>query len=189
MKQKKADKTETKSRVTHLKKTLRKKCEDQDGVNPFEFLINPQSYSQTIENLFDMSFIMKEGFAQMDVNETTEQPVLSYVSSAERTRRHTLNNTHNAHISRGQQAKTNGQCIVKFNPSTFCNLINIYNINQSQIQRADANMSSDDQQSDQDKCMFLENCRISRCFSDKIRNLFPVYFICNFYKLRMFFVI
>jgi len=143
VKQKKADKTETKSRVTHLKKVLRKKCEDQDGVNPFEFLINPESYSQTIENLFDMSFIMKEGFAQMDVNNESQQPVLSYVSSAERTRRHTMSNN-------GKRAKTNGQCIVKFNPQTFCSLIDTYNIEQSQIQRADANDTSDEDGDDSD---------------------------------------
>merc|ERR1712129_370841 len=80
LKQKKADKTETKSRVAHLKKVLRKKCQTDDGqggLNPFTFLINPDSYSQTIENLFDMSFIVKGGQAQLNVDD--DQPKLTYV--------------------------------------------------------------------------------------------------------------
>ena len=132
---------ETKSRVTHLKRVLRKKCDETESVNPFEFLINPGSYSQTVENLFDMSFIMKEGYAQMDVNKDTQQPVLSYVSPAERTRRH--NNNKRTH------AKTNGQCVIKINPDIFCNLIDVYNISQSQFERADANASSNDDDNDE----------------------------------------
>merc|ERR1712013_228227 len=58
-------KTETKSRVEHLKKVLKAKCEAEREVNPLAFLVNPSSYSQTVENLFDMSFIMKQGYAQM----------------------------------------------------------------------------------------------------------------------------
>jgi hypothetical protein len=32
------------------------------------------------------------------------------------------------HLQQGSSNKTNGQCIVKFNPSTFVKLINVYNI-------------------------------------------------------------
>lgn len=140
MKQKKKDKTETKSRVTHLKKILRKTCEKTKGVNPFEFLINPESYSQTIENLFDMSFIMKEGYAQMDIDSSIKQPMLSFVSPSERQRRH----------NQSKKPQSNGQCIVKINPSTFCSLIEAYDIRESQIERADANDSddSDDEEGD-----------------------------------------
>eukprot|EP01083_Nonionella_stella_P191933 709964_1 len=66
VKQKKSDKTETKSRGQYLRKVLKKKCSNVNsgkGVNPFAFLINPDSYSQTIENLFDLSLIMNQGFA------------------------------------------------------------------------------------------------------------------------------
>eukprot|EP01084_Bolivina_argentea_P165021 286789_1 len=74
------DKTETKSRIENLRKTLKSKCRRQDGVNPFEFLINPSSYSQTIENIFDLSFVVKEGCGQMMIDDMTKQPVLSYVT-------------------------------------------------------------------------------------------------------------
>eukprot|EP01084_Bolivina_argentea_P188397 324337_1 len=116
-------KTETKSRVQHLRKVLKRKC----VINPFQFLINPVSYSQTIENLFDLSFIMKEGDAQINIDNNTKQPVLSFISKAENTRR--LNNNGND--------RKNGQCIVKFNPSDFYNLINVYDIKEPQIERAD----------------------------------------------------
>eukprot|EP01083_Nonionella_stella_P191932 709961_1 len=127
-KTRRADKTETKSRVTHLKKSLRHACDcsdGQNGVNPFEFLINPQSYSQTIENLFDLSFIMNQGFAQMEVSQETEQPILSYISTSERLVREKSNEKHN------------GQCVIKFNPNMFVSLIDVYQIEESQIERAD----------------------------------------------------
>merc|ERR1719361_186193 len=135
LKQKKADKTETKSRVAHLKKVLKKKCEKEDsGLNPFTFLINPESYSQTIENLFDMSFIVKGGQAQLDVAPDDDQPKLTYVTAGEKTRRH----------QRSKNGLNNGQCIVKFNPNTFYQLIETYEITESQIERADAGMESDE---------------------------------------------
>ena len=120
------DKTETKSRVEHLKKVLRAKCEAQREVNPLAFLVTPASYSQTVENLFDMSFLMKQGYAQMVVPRHTEQPSLSYISRAERQRRQNV---------LGKDAETNGQCIVKINPSNFMSVIETYNITESQIER------------------------------------------------------
>lgn len=158
VKQKKSDKTETKSRVAALKKTLKRKCMDgginnQRGANMFEFLVNPHSYSQTIENLFDMSFITKEGFCQMDVDEATQQPVLSYVSRKERTKRHNA----------GHGGKTNGQCIVKFNPSTFCNLINVYGITESQIEREEVESDSESD-GDDESMLFLLICCWNKSF-------------------------
>jgi len=122
------DKTETKSRVEHLKKVLRAKCEAESDVNPLAFLVNPDSYSQTVENLFDMSFIMKQGYAQMMVSRDTKQPSVSYISRAERQRRQNVR----------KDAETNGQCIVKMNPSNFMNVIEAYDITESQIERLDA---------------------------------------------------
>merc|ERR1712176_983516 len=112
-KQKKKDKTETRSRVISLKNTLKEKCENESSANMIPFVINPKSYSQTIENLFDLSFIMKEGLAQIDVDEQTQQPIVTYVSKQEKTRRY--NQT-----KKNKVPRSNGQCIVKFNPSTFC---------------------------------------------------------------------
>eukprot|EP01084_Bolivina_argentea_P306986 530562_1 len=135
VKAKKSDKTETKSRVKHLKRVLRKACEAKDGVNPFEFLINPDSYSQTIENIFDLSFVVKEGLAQMEVSR--EQPVLSFIPVAEKERRR-----------KSKEENHNGQCIIKFNPKTFVNLIDVYQIKDSQIERADAGDAEDEEESD-----------------------------------------
>lgn len=91
----------------------------------FKFLINPESYSETIENVFDLSFVIKEGFCQMDIDCNSKQPVLSYISAVLRTKLCRLQNNNN------------GQCILKFNPQLFFNLINVYNIDHSQIERRD----------------------------------------------------
>jgi len=146
-KQKKKDKTETRSRVIALKNTLKQKCKKgskgQCGASMIPFVVNPHSYSQTIENLFDLSFIMKEGLAQIDVDEQTQQPVITYVSTSDKTARYNQS-------KRDGQAQSNGQCIVKFNPSTFCQLIDAYDIRESQIERTEVADDDDDDSDDDD---------------------------------------
>merc|ERR1712129_39375 len=141
-KQKKKDKTETRSRVISLKNTLKKTCDKgKKSANMIPFVVNPHSYSQTIENLFDLSFIMKEGVAQIDVDEATQQPMITYVTTDEKTRRYNQS-------QKSKTGRSNGQCIVKFNPSTFCNLIEAYSITESQIERVDVPDDDDDEESE-----------------------------------------
>eukprot|EP01083_Nonionella_stella_P109619 319834_1 len=101
----------------------------REAVNPLEFLINPESYSETIENIFDLSFVVKEGCGQILIDNETKQPVLSYVPKSERKRR----------LLSMDGAVDNQQCFVKFNPRTFCNLIDVYGITESQIHMEDTN--------------------------------------------------
>ncbi|KAL7413689.1 Nse4 C-terminal-domain-containing protein [Mrakia frigida] len=47
------------------------------GINFFEFVINPHSFSQTIENIFYTSFNIKEGKAALDVDENSLLTIMS----------------------------------------------------------------------------------------------------------------
>ncbi|KAA1472846.1 hypothetical protein DENSPDRAFT_839229 [Dentipellis sp. KUC8613] len=56
--------------------TIRKLLQDQDGaVNFFRFIINPDDFAQSVENLFYLSFLIRDGICALDIEETGE-PVI-----------------------------------------------------------------------------------------------------------------
>ncbi|KAI9309181.1 Nse4 C-terminal-domain-containing protein [Cunninghamella echinulata] len=62
---------ETSSNVNQIYKIL-----DKHGpTNYFEFITNPESFSQSVENMFYVSFLIRNGVAEID--DTSGQPILS----------------------------------------------------------------------------------------------------------------
>lgn len=49
----------------------------EQGVNLFRFIVNPHSYSNSVENLFYVSFLIKEGTASIEDDEGGEPILLS----------------------------------------------------------------------------------------------------------------
>lgn len=44
----------------------------QTGINLFKFIINPESYTQTVENIFFTSFLIKDRRAAIDYDDNDE---------------------------------------------------------------------------------------------------------------------
>ena len=143
--------TETKTRIASLNRFLRQECgisKKDNTINKgypidlWSFIINPQSYSETIENLFDLSFIVHQGNAMMlqpgavDTSENKDkdndndndndsgsmhtQPLIKYMTEKQQ--------KENKHFP-------NAQCIVKMDFNTFSGAVDYFDITQSQIQR------------------------------------------------------
>ena len=43
----------------------------------FECIINPTSFGQSVENLFYLSFLIRDGVVSLDIDEETEEPMIS----------------------------------------------------------------------------------------------------------------
>jgi hypothetical protein len=58
---------QTMRRVVAVNRSLKRVCKRRESVEFYEFVINPKSFSQTIENIFHLSFSVKQGFAKLSV--------------------------------------------------------------------------------------------------------------------------
>jgi len=85
------------------------------------FVVNPKSYSQTIENLFDLSFLVKTGYALIDVQNNELVIMKSDAKAEDLGRDFTLKEIH---------AK---QSIIKFNYQTFMRCIDAYHLTYSKV--------------------------------------------------------
>jgi hypothetical protein len=43
----------------------------------FQFIMNPDSFSQTVENLFYLAFLVKDGKVALEMDDETGEPMLS----------------------------------------------------------------------------------------------------------------
>jgi hypothetical protein len=48
---------------------------EKQPINFFEFIINPESFGQTVENLFYLSFLIRDG--KVNIDDESGQPILS----------------------------------------------------------------------------------------------------------------
>mmetsp|Transcript_2407 Transcript_2407/g.4053 ORF Transcript_2407/g.4053 Transcript_2407/m.4053 type:complete len:179 (+) Transcript_2407:350-886(+) len=54
------------ARMQKLQRVITQQCEAHGKVNMFHLLLHPTSFSQTVENFFDLSFLVKDGKAKID---------------------------------------------------------------------------------------------------------------------------
>jgi len=101
------EKTGNDFRVRTLWKALPKQRTDF-----FEFTINPNDFTETVENLFDLSFLVKDGLAKVDFHEE-----LPHLIKAERP----------IETDKAEGLK-HAQCVIKLDMQTFKDMIDINNI-------------------------------------------------------------
>ena len=46
-------------------------------MNLFKFIINPHDFGQSVENLFYLSFLIRDGKCAFEIEEETGEPVIS----------------------------------------------------------------------------------------------------------------
>ena len=72
------DEQETTRLVRFVAKCL-EEAGGTEGMNLFRFIVNPHDFGQTIENLFYLSFLVKENRACIEVNDDHEPNVCVYL--------------------------------------------------------------------------------------------------------------
>lgn len=94
----------------------KKKLEQAKVKNFFEYIVDPESYSQTVENLFHLSFLVRNGMAAVDLDEAG-QPALEPKSPPD-----------DDDYAQGLEKK---QCVVRLDYDMYQNLIKAYDIQRS----------------------------------------------------------
>lgn len=96
---------------------------DENAICFFEFVLNPQSFGQTIENIFYTSFLVKDGLARVSLDEDS-LPLIEPVENAEEK-------------GKQQQKSKNHQTILSITPAEWKELINVYKIEEPLIPTRD----------------------------------------------------
>lgn len=87
-------------------------------ISYFEFVIDPKSFSRTVENIFHMSFLIRDGFARMYLD-SDKLPCIEPVEEGD---------------AENGETTARKQCIVSLSPKTWKELIEAYDITDTMIQ-------------------------------------------------------
>lgn len=95
-----------------VRKALKRAWRDKPSVDFYSFVLDPNDFSRSVENMFYVSFLVKDGRVRLSVGDDG-LPVLSHVSSEERQR---------LHVDDRSAAVTN-QAIISFNYDMWENMV------------------------------------------------------------------
>lgn len=116
--------------TSEIVKRIAKQLDDvggASGVNLFEFAIDPDSFSNTVENLFHISFLIRDGRASIDTENENEEPIL--LGSTE------------AQAEDYENGLTKRQIVMELDVKTWRGLVEAYNIKRAMIKHNNANTS------------------------------------------------
>ncbi|RHZ44827.1 hypothetical protein Glove_709g6 [Diversispora epigaea] len=91
--------------------------DEKQPINFFEFIINPESFGQTVENIFYLSFLVRDG--KVDIDDESGQPILSLCEPP-------TQEDYNAGLIKKQ-------LVLGIDMKTWKELIEVYNIRESAI--------------------------------------------------------
>lgn len=93
-------------------------CSGEEGVNLFQFALNPESFGDTVENLFYISFLIRDGTAAIVENDEGDPMLLLSEVPTEEDR---------------QAGLTRRQIVLELDMATWRDLIEVYNIQHAMI--------------------------------------------------------
>ncbi|OSC98648.1 hypothetical protein PYCCODRAFT_1417575 [Trametes coccinea BRFM310] len=70
------DITRSENETTKNVATLERLLEKTGSVNLFKFIINPNDFGQSVENMFYLSFLIRDGKCALEIEEETEEPMI-----------------------------------------------------------------------------------------------------------------
>ena len=110
--------------VTHVFKALVTKWREnqQQPLNYFKFVINPECFGTSVENMFHVSFLVKEGKCGVSVCPDTGAPLIQPLSARQLEK-----------FQRENDDRKN-QVVLSFNMSDWAKLIKKYDIKETLIQ-------------------------------------------------------
>ncbi|XP_074613623.1 non-structural maintenance of chromosomes element 4 homolog A-like [Acropora palmata] len=111
--------------VERLHRILYEKTVSEEEVYPvclFEFVINPHSFSKTVENLFHLSFLVRDGRAEISLDEENGLPLVSYIE-----------------MSTEEEKTEKKQVVVNLNLAQYKEIIKTFKITKPMIPPANAN--------------------------------------------------
>lgn len=111
--------------IRQIYTVLRQQVENSGGpVHYYEFVINPHDFAQTNENMFFLSFLVRDSKVKLDVDDD-DLPVLSIAEPAER--------------EDGSQAKRRkvSQTVISMDYDSYLKLIDLYDIKDAIIPNRD----------------------------------------------------
>ncbi|KAH8907967.1 Nse4-domain-containing protein [Coniochaeta sp. PMI_546] len=112
------DMTDEQQRAVMDKYSLR----DTGGIDMLRFVINPHSFGQTVENIFYVSFLIKDGYVKLGYDSVTKLPALEHVARDE------VEDASNA-----RRGTTKHQSILSIDMPTWQEVIKAFNIKESMI--------------------------------------------------------
>ena len=111
--------------VTHVFRCLVKRWKDnkQQPVNYFKFVINPECFGTSVENMFHVSFLVKEGKCGISICPETGAPLIYPLSPK------TLEK-----LQKEEADRNRNQVVLSFNMKDWTKLIRKYDIQETLIQ-------------------------------------------------------
>ncbi|KAI8995232.1 Nse4 C-terminal-domain-containing protein [Trametes punicea] len=70
------DITRSENETTKNVATLERLLENTGSVNLFKFIVNPNDFGQSVENLFYLSFLIRDGKCALEIQEGTGEPII-----------------------------------------------------------------------------------------------------------------